>query len=96
LIDFERVLHRRGVFGTFLNAARIAVGDDLVVTEQRFEEIPYAMNDRIRWYLNKRDRNAAALDLVQVLGLPPYTGRFLPRLLEKLSPPNARVAVVGE
>lgn len=81
----------------FLNEAQIAVGDEFTVTEQRFEEIPYSMNERIRWYLKKHDRNAAALDLLQALGLPPYTGRFLPRLLAKLSAAAPAVeALAGE
>jgi hypothetical protein len=73
------------VFGTFLNEAQIAVGDEFVVTEQRFEEIPYGMNERILWYLETHDRAPAASELVQAIGLPSYTGRFMPRLLAKLS-----------
>ena len=84
LIEFDRVLHRRGVFGTFINDARITVGDRFAVTEQRFEEIPYAINERLRWFLKKQGARGAALDLVHTLGLPASSGRTMPRLLGKL------------
>jgi len=84
LIEFDRILHRRGVFGVFLNDAPIVLGDQFVVTEQRFEEIPYAINERIRWFLKKQGSRAAALDLVHALGLPASSGRTMPRLLAKL------------
>ena len=84
LIELDRVLHRRGVFGTFINDARITVGDRFAVTEQRFEEIPYAINERLRWFLKKQGARGAALDLVHTLGLPASSGRTMPRLLGKL------------
>jgi MOSC domain-containing protein YiiM len=84
LIEFDRVVHRRGVFGTFLNHAKIAVGNEFVITDQRFEEIPYALNERIRWFLKKHGGRGAALDLVHTLGLPASSGRFMPRLLARV------------
>lgn len=84
LIEFDRILHRRGVFGTFLNDARIALGDEFAVTEQRFEEIPYPINERVRWFLRKHGARTAALDLIHTLGLPAASGRTMPRLLSKL------------
>jgi hypothetical protein len=68
----------------FLNTAQIALGDELAVTEQQFEEIPYAINERIRWFLKKQGGRAAVLDLVHTLGLPASSGRAMPRLLGKL------------
>jgi MOSC domain-containing protein YiiM len=76
LIESDRVVHRRGVFGMFLNDAQIALGDEFAVTEQRFEEIPYAINERIRWFLKKHGGRGAALDLVHALGLPASSGRI--------------------
>jgi len=84
LIKFDRIVHRRGVFGMFLNDARIAFGDEFAVTQQRFDEIPYAVNERIRWFLKKHGGRGAALDLVHELGLPTSSGRIMPRLLAKL------------
>jgi hypothetical protein len=93
LIEFDRIVHRRGVFGMFLNDARIALGDEFAVTQQRFEEIPYPINERIRWFLKKQGGRGAALDLVHKLGLPASSGRIMPRLLTKLL---AVEAVAGE
>ena len=93
LIDFDRIVHRRGVFGMFLNDARIELGDEFAVTQQRFEEIPYPINERLRWFLKKHDGRGAALDLVHALGLPASSGRIMPRLLAKLM---AVEAVAGE
>ena len=97
LIEFDRVVHRRGVFGMFLNDAQIALGDEFAVTEQRFEEIPYAINERIRWFLKKSGGRGAALDLVHALGLPASSGRIMPRLLAKLlgAAPGIEVVAAG-
>ena len=84
LIEFDRVVHRRGVFGMFLNDARIALGDEFAITEQRLEEIPYVISERIRWFLKKHGARGAALDLVHALGLPASSSRMMPRFLEKL------------
>jgi hypothetical protein len=94
LIEFDRILHRRGVFGMFLNDTQIALGDEFAVTEQRFEEIPYAIHDRIRWFLKKHGVRGTALDLVHTLGLPASSGRSMPRLVAKLFA-SARVVEAG-
>jgi len=84
LVEHDRILHRRGVFGSFLNCGRISIGDDFVVTEQRLEPIPYAVNERIRWFLKKKQGPAAAIDLAHTIGLPASYARAMPRLLDKL------------
>lgn len=84
-VEFDRILHKRGVFGMFLNDGVISIGDRFSVTEQKFEEIPYAVNERIRWYLKNSDPSAVALDLVHTIGLPSSYARAMPRLLKKFS-----------
>jgi hypothetical protein len=84
LIEFDRILHRRGVFGMFLNEAPITVGDSFAVTEERMEAIPYAVNERIRWHLKKYGAWSAVHDLVHTIGLPSSYERAVPRLLAKL------------
>jgi hypothetical protein len=84
LVEFDKIVHRRGVFGNFLNDGSIAVGDDFAVTEQKFEEIPYAVNERIRWFIKKHGAPAAAWHLIHEIGLPPGYARAMPRLLAKL------------
>ncbi len=83
LIAFDRIVHRRGVFGCFLNAGTISLGDKLVVMEQKFEPIPYAVSERIRWFLSKGQAPAAAGQLIEAIGLPSSYARAMPRLLEK-------------
>ncbi|MDE2329213.1 MAG: hypothetical protein KGK16_00285 [Bradyrhizobium sp.] len=84
LIEFDRIEHRRGVFGIFINDAAISLGNEFSVTEQRFEAIPYAVPERIRWFLRRHGARGAAVDLVHALGLPAASGRSVPRLLTKL------------
>lgn len=83
MVDLERVLHRRGVFGTFLNSGQIAVGDRFVVTDQKLEPIPYAIGERIGWFLKRHGPVAAMMDLVHEIGLPASSRKVLPRLLSK-------------
>jgi MOSC domain-containing protein YiiM len=86
LIAFDRIVHRRGVFGCFLNAGTISLGDKLIVTEQKFEPIPYAVKERIQWFLSKGNGAAAAGQLIEAIGLPSSYARAMPRLLEKFLP----------
>ena len=86
LIAFDRIVHQRGVFGCFLNAGTISLGDKLIVTEQKFEPIPYAVKERIQWFLSKGNGAAAAGQLIEAIGLPSSYARAMPRLLEKLLP----------
>jgi MOSC domain-containing protein YiiM len=76
-VNFETIVHRRGVLGMFLNCGKIAVGDPLIVTEQRMEAIPYAALDRISWFLKKHRAPDAAIDLVHAVGLPAFYRRML-------------------
>jgi MOSC domain-containing protein YiiM len=84
LVPFDSIVHKRGVLGSFLNDGTISVGDRFSVTAQKFEEIPYAVSDRIRWFLKTRDPSAAAIDLVHSIGLPASSAKALPGLLRKL------------
>lgn len=96
-IAFDRIVHRRGVFGMFMNEAVISLGDGFFVTGQRLEEIPYGICERIGWYLTRNKGRAAALDLVHALGLPATSGRMMPRLLAKvLCAPSAVEADAGD
>lgn len=95
LIELNRIVHRRGVFGMFINEAGISLGDEFAITDQRFEEIPYAVGERIRWFLRMHGGRGAALDLVHALGLPASSGRAMPRLLARLlgaAPPVGTIA----
>lgn len=83
LVDLKTILHRRGVFGTFLNAGRISVGDDFTVTTQKFEPIPYEIGERIRWFFRQHGGAGAMADLAHSIGLPASYRRAAPSLLRK-------------
>jgi MOSC domain-containing protein YiiM len=87
LISFDRILHRRGVFGTFLNSGSIGVGDEFAVTPERYEAIPYAARDRIHWFLQNQNVPGAASDLIHKIGLPASYSRFINRFLQKRAEP---------
>src|SRR4029077_5934932 len=70
LVGFHEIVHKRGYLGCFLNGGTVALGDPVTVTDERLESIPYAVKDRIRWFLGKQNAGLAALDLVPALGLP--------------------------
>ena len=84
LVDFDRIVHRRGVFGSVLIGGTIAIGDEFAVTDEKLESIPYSVIDRIRWFLSKRQASDGALDLVYALGLPASSMPVIPGLLRKL------------
>jgi MOSC domain-containing protein YiiM len=85
LVAFDDALHRRGFLGCFLNRGTIAVGDAVAVTDECHEPIPYAVKDRVRWFLTRQDARLAALDLAHAVGLPSAYARALPRMVEKLA-----------
>ena len=64
LVTFDRILHKRGYLGSFLNSGAISVGDAVTVTEQKLEAIPYAVKDRIRWYFARQNAVPGVKDLL--------------------------------
>ena len=84
LVSFDEIVHRRGYLGCFLNSGTVALGDPVTVTEQTLEAIPYAVKDRIRWFLGKQNAVLGAMDIVHGLGLPSSYARAMPRLVANL------------
>lgn len=85
LVTFDRILHKRGFLGAFLNSGTMAVGDPVTITEKRLESIPYAVKDRIRWFMAKKHASLGATDLAHELGFHSSYARALPRLVESLA-----------
>jgi MOSC domain-containing protein YiiM len=81
LVTFDAIVHRRGYLGSFLNSGTIALGDAFGVTEQKLEAIPYAVKERVRWFLGKQNAALGARELVHSLGLPSSYARAIPRLV---------------
>ncbi|MFZ8477688.1 hypothetical protein ACO1MN_15615, partial [Staphylococcus aureus] len=67
------------------NSGKINVGDTFAATDQKFEAIPYAIGERIRWYLRRHGASGAATNLVHALGLPSSSASMRPQLLRKLA-----------
>jgi MOSC domain-containing protein YiiM len=89
LVSFDQIVHRRGVFGTFLNRGTISIGDEFTITDRRYEEIPYETKDRVQWFLKNQNMPGAATDLIHKIGLPATYTRFMSRLFQKRSEPAA-------
>jgi MOSC domain-containing protein YiiM len=83
LVSFDRIVHRRGVFGAFLNSGMISVGDKFTVTDLRCEAIPYEVKARVQWFLKNQNVPGAATDLIHKIGLPATYTRFMSRFLQK-------------
>lgn len=78
------VIRVGAALGCFLNSGTVALGDAVTVTEQTLEAIPYAVKDRIRWFLGKQNAVLGAMDIVHGLGLPSSYARAIPRLVANL------------
>jgi MOSC domain-containing protein YiiM len=84
LVDFDSIVHKRGYLGSFLNRGTISVGDKFTVTTQKFEPIPYAVKDRMRWLFAQGKVPTATVDIIHNLGLPSAYARAIPRMIKKL------------
>jgi MOSC domain-containing protein YiiM len=94
LADFDTLVHKRGYLGSFLNSGSISVGDNFSVTDQKYEAIPYAVKDRVRWLLGKGNAPTATSDLLHSLGLPSAYARALPRMIESIGLANLLFTVI--
>jgi MOSC domain-containing protein YiiM len=84
LVGFDAIVHKRGYLGCFLNSGTVSLGDSVTLTDERLESIPYAVKDRISWFLGKQNAVLGAMDLVHGLGLPSSYARAMPRLVAHL------------
>ena len=64
------------------------------VTDQKYETIPYAVKDRVRWLLSKGNAPTATSDLLHSLGLPSAYARALPRMIETIGLANLLMTVI--
>ncbi len=79
------LLHKRGYLGSFLNSGILNLGDEFSVLDQRFEEIPYELPERIVWFLEKTyEESVTSLELLYGLGLSISYARALPAILRRI------------
>ena len=80
-VSLKKIIHKRGVLGSFLNNGVIKVGDAVAVGAKGFDAIPYRIDDRIKWYLDKQDKPVAVSKLVFDIGLSNSYCRAIPNLV---------------
>jgi MOSC domain-containing protein YiiM len=83
LIDFDRIEHKRGYLGSFLDSGTISLGDEFAITDEQMEPIPYGVHERINWFLQNHGLSAAATDLVHKIGLPSTAAKLIARVQKR-------------
>ena len=80
-VNLKKITHKRGVLGNFLSNGIIKVGDTVAVGARGFNTIPYRIDDRIKWYLDKQDKPVPVAKLVFDIGLSISYCRAIPNLV---------------
>ena len=81
IVSLKKITHKRGILGNFLNNGVIKVGDAVVVGDTSFDAIPYRIDDRIKWYLDKQDKPVPVSKLAFDIGLSNSYCRAIPNLV---------------
>ena len=84
-VNIRRIVHRRGYLGSFLSGGVINVGDTMSVLGKDYEEIPYDVKDRIRWYLRDHNGPVPVTRLVFDIGLSKSYCRVIPLLVKSMA-----------
>lgn len=82
LVSPQKLFNKRGYLGQIINEGTISLGDSMVITKQRFAAIPYAISDRIKWYLNQLTDPIFVTELVDGIGLSRSYCRAIPNILK--------------
>lgn len=83
-VNLKEVEHRRGYLGTFMDVGCIRIGDAVQVLGKQFETIPYAIKERIGWYLDKQVKAVTVKTLANEIGLSPSYYRAIPNILKNM------------
>lgn len=81
MVSLRKITHKRGVLGSFLNNGVIKEGDAVLVGGKSFDAIPYRIDDRIKWYLDKQDKPVPVSKLAFDIGLSHSYCRAIPNLV---------------
>ena len=81
IVSLKKITHKRGILDNFLNNGVIKVGDAVVVGDKSFDAIPYRIDDRIKWYLDKQDKPVPVSKLAFDIGLSNSYCRAIPNLV---------------
>lgn len=94
-VSLAQIAHRRGVLGSFLNKGVICVGDEVVIGQKHFEEIPYNVGERIRWYLRKCRCPVSVVQLVEDVGLSRSYCRAIPAIVRHTPDIDPNMIIYG-
>jgi len=84
LVPLNKVLHRRGYLAQIVNPGVIKIGDVLEQTGEMMEPIPYAIPERLMWYLDKQNTIMSIPRLAREVGLSQSYHRAIPAMIRKL------------
>lgn len=80
----EKIFHKRGYLGSFLNSGSIRMNDEVKIIGKIYDSIPYDIPLRIQWYLDANPTPISSSELLREIGLSSSYARALPRYLSKL------------
>ncbi|EGQ8057396.1 MOSC domain-containing protein [Vibrio alginolyticus] len=81
LVSTRKVAHKRGYLGQIVHEGIIKCGDKLTILPEKYESIPYQLADRIKWYLDKREKPVMVSELVSDIGLSKSYCRAVPNII---------------
>ncbi|EKF9445177.1 hypothetical protein O1C42_003410, partial [Vibrio cholerae] len=59
----------------------IKCGDNITILQEKYDGIPYQLADRIKWYLDKREKPVMVSELVSDIGLSKSYCRAVPNII---------------
>ncbi|MCS0351525.1 hypothetical protein ND920_07785 [Vibrio ordalii] len=81
LVSTRKVAHKRGYLGQIVHEGIIKCGDNITILPEKYEGIPYQLADRIKWYLDKREKPVMVSELVSDIGLSKSYCRAVPNII---------------
>lgn len=82
--SIKNIEFKRGYLGSFLNSGNIIVGNEIKILETKFEPIPYKIEDRIIWFLEKQNKTVTTQQLLEGVGLSNGFRRAIPAYLKRI------------
>ena len=82
--SIKNIQFKRGYLGNFLNPGKIIVGNEIKILETKSEPIPYKIEDRIIWFLEKQNKIVTAQQLLEGVGFSKGFRRAIPAYLKRI------------
>lgn len=91
--SIKNIQFKRGYLGSFLNPGKIIIGNEIKILETKLEEIPYEIEDRIIWFLEKQNRIVTPNQLLEGVGLSNGFRRAIPAYLKRIDEKYKKMVV---